>query len=81
MVTALIYTPYVYSVVNIQGELKGKRGLVPSNFMEEVSEEQTEREERGSGGMEIFAASEEDIEQAKRVIAEVSKASRVSCVH
>ena len=72
---------HIYSVVNIQGELKGKRGLVPSNFLEEVSEGQTEGEERGSGGMEIFAASEEDIEQAKRVIAEVSKASSISCVH
>ena len=56
----------------MQGELKGKRGLVPSNFLEEISEEQMEGEGVGSGEMEIFAASEGDIEQAKRVIAEVS---------
>ena len=66
----------------MQGELKGKRGLVPSNFLEEVAERVTEGEgliggpgrgRGGSTGMEIFAASEEDMEQAKRIIAEVSK--------
>ena len=66
-----------------QGELKGKKGLVPSNFLEEFKEEEEvgERERRKSkrkstGGlsMEIFAASEQDMEQAKRIIAEVSSA-------
>lgn len=53
--------------------MKGKRGLVPSNFLEEVIEGESGVEEMGgSMGMEIFAASEEDMEQAKRVIAEVS---------
>jgi hypothetical protein len=64
-----------------QGELKGKKGLVPSNFLEEFKEEEEagERERRKSkrkstGGlsMEIFAASEQDMEQAKRIIAEAS---------
>ena len=63
-----------------QGELKGKRGLVPSNFLEECEERESERGQvTGSGsrrstgglGMEIFAASEQDLEHAKRIIEEV----------
>ena len=74
-----LHTVYVCE----QGELKGKKGLVPSNFLEEFKEEEEagERERRKSkrkstGGlsMEIFAASEQDMEQAKRIIAEVSSA-------
>ena len=64
--------------VHMQGELKGKRGLVPSNFLEEVMEERMEGEGSkkgimGSTGMEIFAASEQDLQEAERVIAEVSR--------
>ena len=40
-----------------------------------------ERGRAGSMGMEIFAASEEDMEQAKRFIAEVNKPPGVSCIH
>ena len=70
--------------VYTQGELKGEKGLVPSNFLEEFKEEEEttgERERRkskrkstGGLGMEIFAANEQDMEQAKRIIAEVSSA-------
>ena len=71
--------------VCIQGELKGKKGLVPSNFLEEYKEEEEgERERRkskrkssGGLGMEIFAASEQDMEEAKRIIAEVSSSFSV----
>lgn len=57
---------------------------MPSNFLEEYKETQEEDEkgerERKKGkrrstgglGMEIFAASEQDMEQAKRIIEEVS---------
>lgn len=52
---------------------------MPSNFLEVVEEGSQEGEgvsvrkgSMGALGMEIFAASEEDMEEAKRIIAEVS---------
>ena len=41
---------------------------MPSNFLEEVGVAKSSVEDVG---MEIFAASEQDMEQAKRIIAEV----------
>ena len=55
---------------------------MPSNFLEEVTEEGEGEREKGGGqtgtlgksgvSMEIFTASKEDLEEAKRVIQEVS---------
>ena len=69
-------------ILVFQGELRGKRGLVPSNFLEEVTEEGGGEREKVGGqtgtlgksgvSMEIFTASKEDLEEAKRVIQEVN---------
>ena len=64
---------------HVQGEVRGKRGLVPSNFLEEVTEEAEGGNGRGRTGtlgqsgvsMEIFTASKEDLEAAKKDMQEV----------
>ena len=47
----------------LQGELNGRRGMVPSNFVEVITDNKVDGED-----VEVFAASEEDMQRASQII-------------
>ncbi|XP_065891184.1 putative protein tag-278 isoform X3 [Dysidea avara] len=47
------------------GELNGRRGMVPSNFVEVITDDKVDGED-----VEVFAASEEDMQRASQIIKE-----------
>lgn len=51
--------------LHVQAELGGKRGLVPSNFLEEL------KIHRNDGSVEVFAADEEALRRAEEIIQKV----------
>ena len=53
---------------SLQAELGGKKGLVPSNFLEETS---LLNHGGGGGGVEVFAADEEVLRRAEEIIQKV----------
>ena len=50
----------------LQGELNGKRGMVPSNFVEVISDDSNNKMD--SKDIEVFAASEADVHKASQII-------------
>ena len=60
----LLSFPYMYTLSTLQAELSGKKGIVPSNFLEEVSFHR-------DGGVEVFAADEEAVRRAEEIIQKV----------
>ena len=53
-----------YTLSLSQAELSGKKGLVPSNFLEDVGLLR-------DGGVEVFAAEEEAVRRAEEIIQKV----------
>jgi len=68
---------HTHTHTHTKAELRGKRGYVPCNFLEEVHPDQLHEKDRGGEegeqeGVEIFATGEESTRQAEQVIDKVS---------